>query len=424
MHYETLMTEENKVLYLWTPAPARVVEAAPPRVPPAEVPRRSIAEPTELPRRKAIRVKEPSKGKGKRKAEEAFSKKPSARPPIVARVSLAIVDKPEDPNIPSLEKKKMKKKKKTEGNSQAAQPVVDLEAKENEAHPVLDVTGLVPGAILEKERARVISDSRAHEKTTPEVEALAPHVRAYTEVLNGVREFLGKQDTSARDVLLANRPPRSSSHTPVRAGPSSSEALEVEPLSAVLLSSTPTEVVHPSASNSEEEEPVDVGQILKDLASNMPIVEPLAVIFPRQTEAKSSSLHPEVASTEPVVAEFTGSGPKVKEPVTTEPSATEPTNDVPIITEPMATEHIVVEEGAGVCEDIEQLDADPTTTANEAEGESANLGGSSQLPRDSPSNEPAQTPTETLRPASPSVDRTPDPITWSFGEPLTRLGDN
>lgn len=178
-----------------------------------------------------------------------------------------IVDEHKDPNILYLEKKKKKKKMKTEGGIQAAQLVVDLEVDEVEIHPGSEMARSAPDIIPEEERTRVASGLGAREKeTTPEVEVLAPHVRAYSKVLSGVREFLSRQDTSAQEALFANRPPRSSSYTPIRAEPPSSAALEIVPLSAVPFSSNPTEAEHLSTSDSEEENPVDVGQILRDLA--------------------------------------------------------------------------------------------------------------------------------------------------------------
>lgn len=154
MDYDALMTDENLRLYVWTSAPARLVEVAPPRVPITEV----LTRPT-------VGAGGPSKGKGKRKAKDALQKKPSVRPPVASRVSLVIADEPEDPEIPSLEMKKKKKKKKgTEGSSQATRPIVELEAEETEAHSVPEATGTVPDI-------------------TPDVEQPTPHVRAYSSVL-------------------------------------------------------------------------------------------------------------------------------------------------------------------------------------------------------------------------------------------------
>jgi hypothetical protein len=97
----------------------------------------------------------------------------------------------------------------------------------------------------------------------------------------------------------------------------------------VPLSSTSTEIDQLNISDSEEGSPADVDRILRDISTKMPIMEPLAVIMPKQTEVEDRPLAPEVAHSEPMVAEPT-------EPMVVEPA--EPTIVEPVYSKVVATE--------------------------------------------------------------------------------------
>ncbi|XP_059459492.1 uncharacterized protein LOC132189035 [Corylus avellana] len=322
------------------------------------------------------------KDKGKRKAGDALPRITIAGlPQAPAKTSLRLLVELEDPDFPL----KRKKAKKAEASLRTVGPEVNLEAERSEsgsgAENLNDDSGAErPDSGSGAERPEASSGAETYAPAVP-----TPVVRAFTNVLSGARRLLNKNLT-IQEVLLEGRPSRPSTVTLL-----DGEPLLVAPSIAMPLSSASTEVVHLSASESDTESDTvsspDLEHILRDLAAKAPLIEPLAMAIPEQTESSDPSVIPETSCSK-----------LNPEPVISEPVATEPTATVieAVVTEPVTTEPMTAEPTSAVAEAEENQPTDPR-----AGGEPMNIEEPTQLHGNNP-----------------------EPISWTFGEPLSQLGED
>jgi hypothetical protein len=148
------------------------------------------------------------------------------------------------------------------------------------------------------------------------------------------------------------------------------ELLVVKPLSSVPLSSIPTKIVH--LSNSEGDNPLYINQILKDVAFKRMVEKPLAVVVLELTKLAESL---------------------------------EPNHSRPMDVGPPTIEDTLMTEEKG-----EEAQRDPVTTEATKSREKSSIGGQVVIgiPHD----------------VGSVSGHTPKSISWLFGEPLPRLGDN
>lgn len=323
------------------------------------------------------------KDKSKRKAGDALPRITiAARPQAPAKTSLRLSVELEDPDFPPLKRKKTKK---AEASLRTVGPEVNLEAERSEsgsgAVNLNDDSGAErPDSGSGAERPEASSGAETYAPAVP-----TPVVRAFSNVLSGARRLLNKNLT-IQEVLLEGRPSRPSTATLL-----DGEPLLVAPFIAMPLSSAPTEVVHLSASESDTESDTvsspDLEHILRDLAAKAPLIEPLAMVIPEQTESRDPSVIPETSCSK-----------LNPEPVISEPVATEPTATVieAVVTDPVTTEPMTAEPTSAVDEAEENQPTDPR-----AGGEPMNIEEPTQLHGNNP-----------------------EPISWTFGEPLSRLGED
>ncbi|XP_059436815.1 uncharacterized protein LOC132169884 [Corylus avellana] len=367
MDYDVIMTEENKSRYLWTPAPARLVEATAPRVPAAKVPRRPTA-----------RAVEPSKGKGKRKAEDVPLKKPSARPPVSARVSVTIADEPEDPHIPALKKSK-KRVKTTAGKNKKKTKVV--EDSKQTAGPVAEpaAEGVIEhsAAVTEEARNGSSTDPRA-----PETGTTAPHIKAI-KISSSESEEPNSIDVGEVYAFLGSR----------------------------TTAATPLAVIHP-------------GQTEEGPSFSHPEVD--------RTEPSAD----EVAGSGPEVEEPVAPGPSVAETANQVPASAEPMDtEQAFVQEVVEVSEDEEQLDADLAATMGGVAEEEVGIKFLAGGASPHLGESSQPVKSEPPSMTAESPLEppintsmenpagSSRAADSSAEHTPEPLFWNFGEPLTRLGD-
>lgn len=255
----------------------RTLEAS--KKPIAEPPKETVADQGNIgePSQKLV------KDKGKRKAGDALPRIPiAAKPQAHAMTSLRLTGEPKDTDVHPLKRKKTER---TEGSLRTARPEVSLEAERLEVdsgagRPKAGLEAKNPEDGLRAERLEAGSGAETSAPTMP-----APIVRAFTNVLVGARKLLAK-NLKIWDALPEGRPSRPLTIMPLETNPLSFEPLAIVPLFAVPLSANPTEVVHLSASNYDTRSFPDMERILRDLATKAPIIKPIVMVVPEQTESR------------------------------------------------------------------------------------------------------------------------------------------